>query len=192
MPNPRDTRLAMVMNSLARMIECRLNFSVKIPLALATGVVHINYFQFGVEVERGRALLAIADAGAFDAAERNVRFAAGRRRVDMRHAGFNLVNEAEDARGVVRKDCGRQAILSVVGDLHRCFEIFHADDGEHGPEDFLARDAHIGRDVIENGWAHEVALVESIAGGPLAAAQERRAVLAADVEIFQDSLELAL
>src|SRR5713101_5422653 len=48
--------------------------SVQIALALPAGIVDVNYFQFGIEVQRGRALFTIADAGALDAAERNVRF----------------------------------------------------------------------------------------------------------------------
>src|SRR5713226_7272946 len=165
---------------------------IQIPFALAPCVININHFQFSVEIERGRALLAIADACAFDAAERNVCLAAGRRRVDVRHAGFNLIHKAENARGVVRKDRRRQAIFRVVGDLHRFVEILDADDAKHWPKDFLARDAHVGCDVIENGWAHEVAFVESVTGSTLATAHQRSAVFSPNVQITQDSLELIL
>jgi hypothetical protein len=52
-------------------------FSVKIPLALAAGVIDINDFELSIEVQRRRSLFAIADAGAFNATKGNVSFAAG-------------------------------------------------------------------------------------------------------------------
>src|SRR6185312_4041927 len=67
--------------------------SVKIALALATGVVDVDHLQLRVEVERGRTLFPIPDAGAFRAAKRNMRFAAGCGGIDVRHACFDFVDE---------------------------------------------------------------------------------------------------
>src|SRR5438067_1344582 len=72
--------------------------SVQISFALASGIVDINNFQFSIKIQRGRALFAIADAGAFDAAKGNMRLAAGGRRIDVRHASLDLIDKAEDAR----------------------------------------------------------------------------------------------
>ena len=46
--------------------------------------------------------------------------------------------------------------------------------------------------MIEYGWAHEIAFVEAVAGSALATANQGRAIFAADIQIFQDSLELTL
>src|SRR5215207_864440 len=90
---------------------------VKVAFALAARVVHVDDFEFCVEVERGRALLECADARGLDAAEGDVRFAARGGRVDVRHAGLDLVHEAEDAGRVVREDGRGEPELAVVGDL---------------------------------------------------------------------------
>src|SRR5437763_13441495 len=63
---------------------------IEIALALAPRVVNVNDFQFCVEIERGRALLECADACGLDAAEGDVRLAACRRRIDVRHSRLNL------------------------------------------------------------------------------------------------------
>src|SRR5437764_7784501 len=47
--------------------------SIKISFTLAPSVINVHYFQFSVEVEGRRALLAIADAGSFNAPEGNMR-----------------------------------------------------------------------------------------------------------------------
>src|SRR6266853_5439021 len=79
------------------------NVLVKIAFALATRVIDVDDFQFSVKIQRGRTLLAIADTGALDAAKGNVRFAAGSRRVDVRHARFDLIDETKDTHGIVGK-----------------------------------------------------------------------------------------
>src|ERR1051325_2255167 len=167
-------------------------FLIQIPLALASGVIDVDDLQLRVETQRGRALLAVADARALDAAEGDMRLAAGGRRVDVRHARLDLVNETKDARSVVGEDGRREAVFGIVGDHHRLLEIPDAQHGQHWAEDFFARDTHVGRDVIEHGGAHEVALVQAIAGGTLAAASQLRAVLAPNLYVTQDGLKLAL
>src|ERR1051325_2770504 len=54
-------------------------FLIQIPLALASGVIDVDDFQLRVEIQRRRALLAVADARALAAAEGDMRLAAGRR-----------------------------------------------------------------------------------------------------------------
>src|SRR2546423_9100397 len=143
-----------------------------------------------MEVDPRRALFAIADAGAFDAAEGNVRFAAGGRRVDVRHARLDLVNKAEDARSIVRKDRRRQAELGIVRDLHRLVKVFDPHHRKYWTKDFFAGDAHIRSDVIENCWLHEITLVEAIAGGAFATTNQGCAVFTANVQVFEHGLEL--
>src|SRR5205807_4080776 len=130
------------------------------------------------------------DACAFDAAERDVSLATGGRRVDVRHAGFDFIDKAKDARGVVGEDRGRQTKFSVVRDVHRFFEILYSHHRQHWSKDFFARDAHVRRHVIENGRLDEETFVEAVTGCTFPAADKRRAVLAANVEIFEHRFEL--
>ena len=60
---------------------------IQIAFALPTGVIDVDNFEFGIEIQGRRTLFAIADARAFCATEGNVRFTAGRRRVDVGHDG---------------------------------------------------------------------------------------------------------
>src|SRR6266571_2477271 len=154
---------------------------IQIPFALAAGIVYVNYFQLGVEVQRGRALFAIADAGAFDAPERNMRFAAGGGRVDVRHTSLNLIDEAKDPRSIVGKNRGRQAVFTIIRYLHRLVEVFDAHYGKHRSKDLFARDAHVRRNPIENRGPHKVAFVQTITRGSLTTANQCRAIFAADV-----------
>ena len=64
----------------------------------------------------------------------------------------------------------------VVGLGDRFVEIRELDRGEHGAEDLLARDRHLGRDVGEDGRLDEVALPRPDVGA-LAAGDERRPFL---------------
>src|SRR5262249_21543026 len=87
---------------------------------------------------------------------------------------------------------GRQAVLDRVADLHGVLEGSHRDHRDHGPEDLLAGDAHLRRAVAE-----DRRLVEEAAGvvagvQPLAAAQQRCALLPADLHVALDGTELAL
>src|SRR5687768_10872683 len=75
--------------------------SVQIAFAFAAGVVHVYDFQFGIEVESGGSLFAIADAGSFDPSDGDMGFASRGRRVDMRHARFDLVNETKNACSII-------------------------------------------------------------------------------------------
>src|SRR5205807_1487986 len=117
---------------------------------------------------------------------------AGGWRIDMRHAGFDLVNETEDAGGIVGEDRGRQTELSIVGDLHRFVEILDAHHTQNRPKDLFTRNAHIRSNVIENRRLHKVTLIEAVTRRALAATNKCGAVFPADVEIVEDRLELTL
>jgi hypothetical protein len=88
----------------------------------------------------------------------------------MRHARLDLVNEAEDARGVRREDGGRKPVLGIVRYRQRFVEIPDAKHGEHRAEHLFARNAHVGRHMVKNGRAHKVAFIKAVAFGALAAA----------------------
>src|SRR5215204_4999946 len=164
---------------------------VEVPLTLTPGVIDVDDLQLGAEVERGRALLEGADARGLDAAEGDVRLAAGGGRVDVRHAGLDLVHEAEDAGRILCEDGRGEPELAVVGDLQGFVEVLDAQDGEEGAEDLLARDAHVGRDAVEDRRLDEETLAQARAGRRPAARYKLRAVLARHVHEGEDGLELA-
>src|SRR6185437_4707548 len=61
----------------------------------------------------------------------------------------------------------------------------HADDR---PEDLVAGDRHLIADVVEDGRLDE----EAVAADPLAAGDQPRALLLAEVDVMQDLVELLL
>ena len=71
---------------------------------------------------------------------------------------------------------GGQAVDRVVGARDRLVDVVELDRREHRAEDLLARDRHLGRDVVEDRRLHEVALAGADVGA-LAAGDERRAFL---------------
>src|SRR6266487_3816335 len=62
--------------------------SVQLTLALAPRVIDVDDFQFAVKVDGRGAGLALADSGRLHPAERDVSFAAHRRRVNVDHSAF--------------------------------------------------------------------------------------------------------
>ena len=49
---------------------------IQIAFALPTGVIDVDNFEFRIEIQRRRTLFAVANAGTFRTAKRNVSFAA--------------------------------------------------------------------------------------------------------------------
>src|SRR5713226_4492516 len=84
-------------------------------LARLAGVVHIDRLDLGVELERGRSLLARSDARGLRAAKGKLGLASGRPAVDVDDAGLDVVREAEDRRGIAGEDGGGQPVAHVVG-----------------------------------------------------------------------------
>src|SRR6185369_8812690 len=165
---------------------------IQIAFALPTGVIDVDNFEFGIEIQGRRTLFAIADARAFCATEGNVRFTAGRRRVDVGHASFNVVDKTKDARGIVAKDRRRQSVFAIVGYLHGVFEVFDAQDRQDRSEDFFTSNTHIGSDMVEDSWSNKISFVESIAGCARTATHELSAIFLTNVDVVQHSIELTL
>ena len=70
--------------------------------------------------------------------------------------------------------------------------VLEARDGDHRAEDLLLEQAHPVV-ALEDGRLHVVALAEVAAEvGALAAEQQRRALLLADVDVAEDLLELVV
>ena len=99
---------------------------IQIAFALPAGVIDVDNFEFGIEIQGRRTLFAIADARALAAAKRNVSFTAGRGRVDMRHARFDVLDKTENTRGIVAEDRRRQTVLAIVCNFHSLFKVLHS------------------------------------------------------------------
>src|SRR5215471_19268477 len=108
----------------------------------------------------------------------------------MSHAGLDLVNEAKDAGGVIRKDRGRQSIFRVVGDLHRFVKVPDPQHRQNGSKDLLASNSHIRSHVIKDCRLNKEAFVQAVAGGTFAATYQRGAIFAADVDVIEYRFEL--
>ena len=92
----------------------------------------------------------------------------------MNVAGANLPRNVARAIQILRLHIARQSIRCVVGDTHCIRIVFVADDGQHRPEDFFARNRHVVSDVGEHGGLHEVAVVQAF-GQTFTAAFQLRA-----------------
>src|SRR6516165_2683903 len=84
----------------------------------------------------------------------------GRERVEHVGPGPHPAGDAEPAVVVVRPHGAAQAVVGVVGDLHRVVVTVVGDDDEHGTEDLLLGDLHLVVDVGEDGRLDVPALGE--------------------------------
>src|SRR5262245_50545913 len=109
-----------------------------------------------------------ADAALLEAAERGVDEVEAV--VDPHRAGADAACERHGARRVTGVDRAAEAVGRVVGDAHRLVVVAEGDHGHHRPEDLLAGDADVVRDVAEDGGLDEPAARE--ARGPAAAARQ--------------------
>ena len=92
------------------------------PLQLV-GVIDVDGFPGGVEVERAGAAFAMAVAGLLDAAEGQMDFGADGGRVDVGDAGFQVAHGAEGAVDVARVERGGEAVMDAVGDFDGLVEV---------------------------------------------------------------------
>src|SRR5258705_4004598 len=112
-----------------------------------------------------------AVAGLLVAAER--RGAVVRHALQVDVAGADLAADLTSGLHAVGRDVTGQTVRRVVGDLDRVGFIPGAEDGEHGAEDFLARDGHVVGDVREDGRTHIEALVDAFRQARTAGHQRR-------------------
>src|SRR3990172_7959865 len=163
---------------------------VDLRLLWPAGVVDVDGLPLAVGVEGGRAGLAVAVAGAAGAAEGQLHLGADGAGVYIDDAGRYLFHRLERPAHVPRVDGGDEPGGHVVVDRHRLVEAGAGDDVSHGAEDLLLGDAHARPDVREDSGLEEVAAVQAIAGGARAADGYLRALLAADLHVALDLLEL--
>src|SRR3954466_997101 len=90
------------------------------------GVVEEHGLLLGEEVHAFLRHLALADARALHAPERDLRLAADRRAVEVHHARLDLLGEAHRQREVLRVERARQAEGRVVRELHGLLEAARA------------------------------------------------------------------
>ena len=122
-----------------------------------------------------------------------VHLGADRAGVDVRDAGLEVAHRAEGLVDVAREDRGREAELdrrSRRESPRRSPRT--ADQRRRRAEDLLLRDPHLRVDVAEDRRPVEEALVEAVPGRDLAAGEELRALVLADLRVRVDLLERAL
>src|SRR5262249_60448975 len=88
-------------------------------------------------------------AGSVSAADRKLDAASGAIGV---HVALSCLYTGRDRQrfvDVARPDAGNEAVLRAIGDRDRLLHIVKSDHREHGAENLLLRDAHVGRDLVE-------------------------------------------
>src|SRR5258707_10850070 len=154
------------------------------------GVVGVEGFPFGVEIDRGDSGFAVAVAGFLGAAEGQVGFGADGWRVDVDDAGEEIANGVKGAIHVARVDRGRKAVRHAVGYFHGFFQASDGDYRNHRAEDFFLRDAHFWIAVAEHGRFVEPTFGVRAIGQPMAAGEELGAFVLADLHVLHYGFEL--
>ncbi len=117
-----------------------------------------DHLATGEEVHAlGAVGVGVAEQRALPAAEGEVRHRHRDRHVDPDHADLDLVLEQPGRGAVAGEDRGAVAVLVGVDQVETLAVAADADDREHRAEDLLGVDAHVRRDVVEQGGAHPVA-----------------------------------
>src|SRR5262245_22878414 len=119
--------------------------------------LHCNPAQLGELVDGGLAA-ETAVARSLGAAERHLWLVVHSRCIDMTDPSLDTLGDTESTCKVATKYCGGEAVLGVVGNAHGLIDTADPDDGDYGPEAFLAIDTHSRRDEIDNGGRHDGAL----------------------------------
>src|SRR5207249_9498765 len=94
----------------------------------AVRVVDVDRFPFSAEINGANAAFTVAVACGFHAAEREVYFSANGGSIDVSNAGLQVTHGGERLvhdPGVQR---GGEAVLDIVSDLDRVFEVFTGND----------------------------------------------------------------
>src|SRR6185312_3922959 len=102
------------------------------------GVVDVDGFPGGVEVEGSGAAFAVAVAGLLDSAEGEMDFGSDSWRIDVGDSGLQITDGAEGLVYVAGVERGGKAVLDAVGGLHGFVEVCNFDEADDGAEDFFA------------------------------------------------------
>ena len=105
--------------------------------------------------------MEVAEEGLVPSAEGEEGHGGGDADVDADHAGLDAVAELAGCFAAAGEDGGAVAVDRGVGEIDRGVEVFHADDVEHGTEDFFPHGDHVGKNVVEDGGTD----VETFRGG---------------------------
>jgi len=126
-----------------------------------------------------------SESGLFETAERHV----GIDEVVAVHpdgAGADPGDQPLHCAQVVRPDARTQAVRGVIRQDSESVEIIEPLRDQHGPEDFLANDPHVGADTGKHGGLDIVARCR----GRLAAGENPGALLPARLDITEHALLL--
>src|SRR5882762_8913588 len=156
------------------------------------GVVDVEGFPFGVEIDRSDGGFAVAVAGFLRAAEGQVGFGADGWRVDVDDAGEQVADGVKGAIHVARVDRGREAVGHAVGYFHGFFQASDGDYRNHRAEDFFLRDAHLWIAVAEHCRFVEPTFGEGAVSQAMAASKKLGAFGLADLHVLHYGFELLL
>src|SRR5215831_15466332 len=124
----------------------------------ARGPARRHRLGLGVEAHRVRAVLVeIAETRTLPAAESVIGKRHGDREIHSDHAHFDPADEVARGVAVPREDGDAVAVFVLGGKPHRLLVVLGAHYRQHRPENLFLVDAHVGRDMIEQTTAHEMA-----------------------------------
>src|SRR5208282_1355102 len=115
------------------------------------GIVDVDGFPLGEEVEGGDGGFAMAVAGLLGSAEGEVRFGADGGSVDVDDAGVEIAEGGEGGIDVAGVDGSGEAVGDIVGNFDSLLEIVDGNYRNDGAEDFFLGNAHLGRAIAEDG-----------------------------------------
>src|SRR6185437_14517024 len=147
---------------------------------------HAHRLELGVHLDAGAALLA-AEAGLLVAAEGHAGIDHGMA-IHPHRAGLDLRYQPLYRAQVVRPDAGGQAVGGVVGPGGDLIEVIEALGDDHGTEDLLANDLHVGLHVHDHCRLDVVAFVRR----RIAAGHDGRPLLSSRLQIAQHPVTLLL
>src|SRR4051812_32586875 len=127
-------------------------------------------------------------ATALIAAERRIHV---ERVVDRHRAGTDPAGHFARLVEVGGRNVSCQAVFGVVGDLQRLIEIVVAENAQHRPEDFFARDGHVIGHTREDRGFDVIARIQSI-GQTLTTDDDSGALVDALLDQSLDLVELCL
>src|SRR3954468_24855733 len=129
----------------------------------ARGPARRDRLQLGVEADTlGTVHVVVAEQRGLPAAEAVERHRHRDRHVDPDHPDIDLVRELARRVAVAGEDGGAVAELVLVDHAGRRLVIRRAHDRQHRAENLFLVDRHVGRDVVEQRAAQEVAVLVAL------------------------------
>src|SRR6478672_7146819 len=145
---------------------------------IAVGPAGGDRLDLGPELHAFHAVLVgVAEGRALPAAEGVIGDRHGDRDVDPDHADFDAGGEVAGRAAVLGEDGDAVAVLVLAGKRQGFLEAGGADDLQHGTEDLFLVGLHLGRDVVEQRRADEIAVLVALQGEVAAVDDQFGAVL---------------